>query len=65
MSQIRVYRDGKPTWERYDDGASARHSKLGIRGGLGNPVVYGSLAVGESTRDRDKRLQREWRERAK
>lgn len=33
----------------------------GIRGGLGNPVVYGTLAVGVSakTQERQKRLSRE------
>lgn len=51
MSAVRVYVDGRPTWRKVDDGAVGRLSAAGS--------IRGSFVVGESTRDRLARLERE------
>ena len=67
MSLIRLSRPGQPP-VLIDQGPSVGRrtaSRMGIRGG-GNPIVVGgAFPVGESTRARDLRLQREAMERSR
>jgi hypothetical protein len=63
MSALRLGRlpDGTRDIRIIDDGASARlhGSRMGIKGGYGNPIVGGSMAVGESSYARQRRAERE------
>lgn len=62
MSAIRTYLDGHAIWETVDDGAVGRisFSRYGIRN---RATVYGTLVKGESDRERDRRIQREYKAR--
>jgi hypothetical protein len=62
VSALRVSRPGQPTQLiPLDDGVPARmhSSRMGIKGGYGNPIVGGSMAVGESSYARQRRSERE------
>lgn len=63
MSALRLGRlpDGTRDVRIIDTGATGRISftRYGLRGG----TVYGVLPTGESDRNRDTRIQREWRSR--
>lgn len=66
MSALRIPgADGRIELVRIDDGAVGRitHSRYAIRGGSGNPVVYGSYPIGESDAEKHRRQNRDYKAR--
>lgn len=66
MSYLRIVRYGQPIdYSLFvDEGPNTGRihpSRLGIRGGLGNPVVFGAFPVGANAADRNREHQATYR----